>query len=388
MKKEAEALSGKLIDWRRTIHRHPEPAFAEVQTAALVATALTRLGLTVKTGVGKTGVVADLVGQSDRTIALRADMDALPVQEPPGREYGSQVQGFMHACGHDAHVAMLLGAAELLASRKAALAGSVRFIFQPGEEGAGGAAAMLADGAFEGKRKPAAVFGIHCWPFLPAGTFAVRGGPVMAASDKFKIVLHGKGGHGAYPHLAKDSILAGSQIVSALQAIVAREVDPVESAVVSVNVFRAGTKENVIPAGGELLGTSRSFRVDVRELIERRVREIAEGIARSFGVEASVEYERGTPPVVNDAAFAAFVRQVGEETLGKEAAAEHPPSMGAEDFALFLGLAPGAFARIGVGTTGKPVCSLHSPEFDVDERALPLGAALHAAVALSWMARG
>ncbi len=381
---DADRLATRLVEWRRELHRNPELGFDLPLTAAFVARRLGDLGVEVRTGIGRAGVVGIL--RSDRgsgTVLLRADMDALPVQEAPGREYGSTIPGRMHACGHDGHVAMLLGAAELLVPRRAALSRGVAFCFQPAEEGAGGAREMIDDGVLETTGATEA-YALHLWSRFPAGTLRTRSGPVMAAQDEFAATIVGRGGHAALPHEAADPVVAASQAVVALQAVVSRCVDPLEPAVVSVGSFHAGSAPNAIPGEARLLGTLRSFRPEVRDLLRRRVREVLEAAAQGAGCRLDLDLTPGYPAVVNDARAAARLRTAAVEALGTDAVLEASPLAASEDFAFFLERVPGAFGLLGAGDPSRGIdAPHHSPGFDFDESVLPRGAEILARVALA-----
>jgi hippurate hydrolase len=356
---------------RRDIHAHPELAFAELRTADLVARELRRIGCEVVTGIGQTGVVGVLKNGEGPVIALRADMDALPVAEANTFAHRSVHEGQMHACGHDGHTAMLLGAAEQLAAHPQ-FRGTVCLIFQPAEEGRGGAAAMLADGLLD--RWPIERFyGLHNWPGLDENHFAILSGPVMAAADEFEIVIEGRGAHGAMPHLGRDPLLAGAALVQAVQSIVSRRLDPLDHAVVSVTRFHSGFAHNVIPAEAELAGTARSFRAEVQEQIEQSLDDVAAGIAASHGVTARVDYRRGYPATHNDAGEAARCAAVAAAIVGEaRVSTKLRPSMGAEDFSFFAAQRPACYAWLGAGP-GAGGCTLHSPHFDFNDVLLPIG---------------
>ncbi len=383
LKRDADRLAARLVEWRRELHRNPEIGFDVRRTAEFVARRLEDLGVEVRTGIGRTGVVGIL--RSDRgggTILLRADMDALPVHEVQGREYGSTIPGLMHACGHDGHVAMLLGAAALLVSRRASLPRGVAFCFQPAEEGEGGAREMIEDGVLETTGATEA-YALHLWSQFPAGTLRVRTGPVMAAQDEFSATIVGRGGHAAFPHETADPIVAASQAVAALQAVVARSVDPLEPAVVSVGSFHAGSAPNAIPDEARLAGTLRSFRPEVRDLLARRVREVLEAAARGAGCRLDLDLRPGYPAVVNDAGATARLREAASAALGPAAVLEAAPMAASEDFAYFLERVPGAFAFLGAGNPVRGIdAPHHSPRFDIDESALPRGAEILARVAI------
>ena len=369
------AMANDLVEWRHDMHRHPELGYAEHRTAAKVAEMLRGFGFDqVETGIGKTGVIGVLKGReaSDKpAIMLRADMDALPIKEITGADHASETPGVMHACGHDGHTTMLLGAARHLAETRS-FAGTVIFCFQPAEEGGGGAKEMLDDGLFE--RFPVgAVYGMHNWPGLPVGTFAVKDGPVLAAADEFFITITGRGGHAAWPQDTRDPIVAGAQIVTALQSIVARVVDPLQPAVVSVTRFNAGTANNVIPDQAVLTGTTRSFSEEVQRQIIVEMDRIVTEIATGFGVEVTLERgDRPYPPTINDAGRADFCESVLRDTFGNDAVKRgHEPTMAGEDFAFFAREVPGAYVLIGNG----PSAPLHNPAYDFADDAAPYGVA-------------
>jgi amidohydrolase len=384
LRHEADALAVEMVKWRREIHRHPELGFEEHRTAALVAKELQALGLEVSTGVARTGVVGVLRAASPRAegMLLRADMDALPIEEAGRSDFRSEVSGLMHACGHDGHTAMLLGAAGLLARRREQLPRHVTFCFQPAEEGQGGAREMIAEGVLAAG-EAATAFALHLWTPFPAGTVHVRPGPIMASSDEFHAALIGRGGHGAQPHLAVDPIVAASHAVLALQSVVSRFTDPLEPAVVTVGTFRAGHASNVIPAEATLEGTMRSLGETVRARLHERVRETLEGAARAGGCELRYALHPGYPAVVNDAHSVERVRRAGAEVFGEANLVEPAPLMAAEDFSYFLREVPGAFVLLGAGNDRLGLTAPHhSPEFDFDESVLPRGAELLARLAL------
>jgi len=371
---EAEALADRLVAIRRDLHMHPELGFQETRTAGLVARRLESWGIEVHRGVGKTGVVGVLsAGASSRRVGLRADMDALPVVELNRFAHSSKYHGLMHACGHDGHTTMLLGAAKVLAQTRR-FDGTVHFIFQPAEEGLGGAVAMMEDGLFE--RFPCdSIFGMHNRPSLPVGHFNVKAGAMMASAASWDIHITGYGAHGARPESGIDPILVGAQIVSNLQAIVARNVRPVETAVVSVCQFHAGDAYNVIPQTSRLAGTARAFSAEVMALIETNMRRIAQGVAAAHGATASVDFRNIFSPVINDPNEAEFAAAVCEELVGKERVHRNPPLvMGSEDFAFMLQKVPGCYLNIGNGDH-EGGCEVHNPSYDFNDAALPLGAA-------------
>lgn len=370
---EIAARAADLTAFRRDIHAHPELAFAEQRTAARVAERLRAAGLEVHEGIGRTGVVGVLrAGSSPRAIALRADMDALPIQELNAFHHASRHPGCMHACGHDGHTTMLLGAAEQLA-RQPDFDGTVVFVFQPAEEGEGGAPAMIADGLFE--RFPVeAIYGMHNWPGLAVGSFAVHHGPVMACADRFDITIRGHGAHAAMPHLGRDPLLAGAQLVQAIQSVVSRSVDPLSHAVVSVTRFLAGDVYNVIADQATLAGTVRAFSVAVQDQIEQRLHELCAGVGQASGCDIELVYKRGYPPTINTHDEAALCARVARSVAGTAAVrTDLAPSMGAEDFSWFLHEKPGAYIWIGNGP-GEGGCTLHNPHYDFNDSILPLGA--------------
>ena len=366
-------IHAELAELRRDIHAHPETAFAEQRTSDIVARKLESFGIEAHRGLAKTGVVGRLrAGDSARAIGLRADMDALPIHELNTFAHRSRNDGRMHACGHDGHTAMLLGAARYLAETRN-FDGIVNFIFQPAEEGEGGGRAMVEEGLFE--RFPVeAVFGMHNWPGMPVGRFGLRAGPMMASSDVFEIAVCGRGGHAALPHDGVDPIVAASAIVQALQTIVSRNVNPVDAGVVSVTQFNGGETWNVIPDEVVLRGTTRAFRPATQDLLEARLREIAEGVAPAHGARARVHYERRYPPTVNSAREAELCARVLEAMAGPEnVERDIDPVMGAEDFAFMLQAKPGCYIFIGNGP-GKGGCMLHNARYDFNDEILPIGA--------------
>jgi hippurate hydrolase len=375
------AFHPEITAWRRDVHAHPELGFAETRTAALVAEQLERFGIEVHRGIGRTGVVGVLrhgphADAAGRRIGLRADMDALPIAEANTFGHRSRYAGRMHACGHDGHTAMLLGAAKYLAQTRN-FDGTVRFIFQPAEEGLGGALAMLADGLFE--RFPCdAIFGMHNRPKLPLGRFAVRSGAMMAGGAFFDIRIAGRGSHGARPEAGVDPVMVAVQIASALQTIVSRNVPPVETAVVSVTQIHAGDAYNVIPQTATLSGTARAFSDELMQLIGANMRRIAEGVAQALGARAELDYRVNFAPVVNDAEQAEFAAAVCSELVGTTNVVRDPPLiMASEDFSFMLNRVPGCYINIGNGD-GEGACEVHNPSYDFNDAALPLGAAFFA----------
>ncbi len=364
-------LHAEITAWRRQIHAHPELMYDVHRTAALVAAKLKSFGCDdVVVGLGRTGVVGVIRGRraGAKAIGLRADMDALPIAEETALAYQSTVPGKMHACGHDGHTAMLLGAAKYLAETRN-FAGTAVVIFQPAEEGGAGARAMVRDGLID-RFGIQQVFGMHNYPGLPVGEFAIRAGPMMASADDIAIDLEGVGGHAARPHLAVDTVLVGAQIVNQLQSIVARNVDPVQAAVISICVFQAGHASNVIPQHAKLRGTARSLTPEIRDLLHRRVREVVEATARLYGAKAELTYTFGYPVLVNEERQTALAAAVAGEIAGAgKVDTDCPPMMGAEDFSYMLHERPGAFIYLGNGASA----GLHHPSYDFNDEAIPLG---------------
>jgi amidohydrolase len=366
-------LQDEIAAWRRDLHAHPELGFEEHRTAATVAERLRAFGCDeVATGIGRTGVVGVIRGRkadSGKVIGLRADMDALPVQETTGLPHASTNPGKMHACGHDGHTAMLLGAAKYLAETRN-FDGVVAVIFQPAEEGGGGGLAMVQDGLMD-RFGIDEVYGMHNWPGMPLGTFAIRTGPLMASADRLSMVIEGLGAHAAKPHQGVDPIVIGAQIVGALQSIVSRNVDPLASAVISITQFHAGTADNIIPQTAELRGTVRTLTPEVRDFVEQRLRAIVEGTARQHGATVKLTYKRGYPVTVNHAGPTAFAIGVAEEVGGSDRVRTGiSPVMGSEDFSYMLEARPGAFIFMGNGDTAN----LHHPAYDFNDAAIPYGA--------------
>lgn len=371
----------EMTAWRRDLHEHPETGFEERRTAAVVADKLRAFGVDeVHTDIATTGVVGVLrAGSGGRMIGLRADMDALPIQESTGLPYASKTDGTMHACGHDGHTTMLLGAAKYLAETRN-FDGTICLIFQPAEELLGGGRVMLEEGLLE--RFPVEqVYGLHNWPRRPLGAFAMRPGPVMAAADRFTMNLRGVGGHAAMPHFCRDPLVAGAQIIIALQSIVARNLDPIEQAVISATQMHAGDAYNVIPRDAMITGTARSFAPAVRDLLERRIGEIAKSVAEALEVEIDVQYERGYPPTVNSSAETELAAVAAAEVGGQERVDRDPPRvMGAEDFSYMLEQRPGCYIFMGNGGDDDAPM-LHSPDYDFNDEALPYGASYWARLA-------
>ena len=377
------AYHRELTAVRRDIHAHPELAFNEERTSSLVADKLAAWGIEVHRGLAKTGIVGVIAGKrkaSGRGIGLRADMDCLPMHERNTFEHKSRNEGRMHACGHDGHTTMLLGAARYLAETRN-FDGTAYVIFQPAEEGGGGGQVMVQEGLFE--RFPAnEIYGLHNWPGLPPGKMAVRAGPVMAATDEVQITVHGRGGHGAMPHMAVDPVVVSAHVITALQSIASRSVSPLESVVVSICSMATSQVGvfNVIPDHVKLVGTVRSFQPEIRSLAERRLREIVTKTAEAFGAAAEVTYARGYPATVNSAREAQFAAQVGKQLFGAEnVITEHEPTMGGEDFSYMLQARPGAYVFLGQGGA-QGGCLLHNPNYDFNDEVIPLGAGYLAAL--------
>ncbi len=381
---------------RRDIHAHPELCFEEVRTADVVAQKLTEWGIPIHRGLGKTGVVGIVKGRdggaSGRAIGLRADMDALPMQEFNTFAHASKHQGKMHACGHDGHVAMLLAAAQHFAKHRN-FDGTVYLIFQPAEEGGGGARVMIEDGLFE-QFPMEAVYGMHNWPGMPVGTFAVSPGPVMASTSEFKITLRGKGGHAALPHTGIDPVPIACGMVQTFQTIISRNKKPVDAGVISVTMIHAGEATNVVPDSVELQGTVRTFTVEVLDLIEKRMRQIAEHTCAAHDATCEFEFVRNYQPTINSPAEAEFARKVMAGIVGEERVLPQEPTMGAEDFAYMLQAKPGAYCFIAngdgahreMGHGGGP-CMLHNPSYDFNDDLIPLGATYWVKLAEEWLAQ-
>ena len=381
---------------RRDIHAHPELCFKEERTADLIAAKLTEWGIPIHRGLGTTGVVGIVHGRDGgacgRAVGLRADIDALPMQEFNTFAHASKHAGKMHACGHDGHTAMLLAAAQHLAGHRD-FDGTVYLIFQPAEEGGGGAREMIKDGLFE--RFPMqAVFGMHNWPGMPAGSFAVSPGPVMASSNEFKITIHGKGSHGAMPHLGIDPVPVACQMVQAFQTIISRNKKPIEAGVISVTMIRAGEATNVVPDFCVLQGTVRTFSIELLDMIERRMRQVAEHTCAAFEATCEFGFLRNYPPTVNSAAEAEFARRVMAGIVGADKVLAQEPTGGAEDFSFMLQAKPGAYVFIanGDGTHrdmghGAGPCTLHNPSYDFNDALIPLGGTYWVELARQWLAQ-
>ena len=376
---------------RRDIHAHPELCFQEERTADLIAKALTDWGIPIHRGLGKTGVVAIIKnGTSERAVGLRADIDALPMTEHNHFAHASTHPGKMHACGHDGHTAMLLAAARHL-SKHRNFDGTVYLVFQPAEEGGGGAREMIADGLFE-KFPMEAMFGAHNWPGMAAGQFALKSGPVFASSNEFKIVLRGKGAHAAMPHNGIDPVPAACQMVQAFQTIITRNKRPIDPGVISVTMIHTGEATNVVPDSCEIQGTVRTFTLDVLDMIERRMKQVAEGVAQTFELTCEFEFRRNYPPTINHDNETAFVGRVLTEMVGAANVQPFEPTMGAEDFSFYLQHKPGCYFLIGngdgshrVGGHGMGPCMLHNPSYDFNDELIPLGGSMWVRMAEEWL---
>jgi len=370
---ELREMQPLMQEWRRDIHAHPETAFEEHRTSEKVARLLAEFGIPeIERGIGRTGVVATISTGGGPVVGLRADMDALHIQEQNDFAHRSQNQGKMHACGHDGHTAMLLGAARHLAATRN-FQGTVRLIFQPAEENEGGGRAMVEDGLFE--RFPVdAVFGMHNWPGMPAGLIGLRSGPIMAAFDRLEIEIQGTGCHAAMPHLGTDAVLVAAEVIQSLQKIVSR-MDPLDSAVISITQVHGGDTYNVIPSTVQLGGGVRSFRRETQDMLERRIRETAEGICKANGLSCKINYDRRYPPTINAPHETEFAKRVAEATVGADQVyPDVEPSMGSEDFSFMLQERPGCYVWLGNGPA-EGGCMLHNPRYDFNDAILPIGAA-------------
>jgi amidohydrolase len=385
---EAQALFEYTRQLRRDFHKHPEIGLKEVRTANIVARELSRLGMKVKTGVGQTGVVGLLEGKAPGPVVLlRFDMDALPIQEETGAEYASQNPGLMHACGHDGHVAVGLTVARILNDHRDEFNGTVKLVFQPGEEGLGGAEKMIADGVLQNPQ-PDVALGVHVWNEKPVGWIGIVPGPVMAAADTFTVRIIGRGGHGAVPNLVADPILAASQVVNALQSIVSRNVSPLKTAVVTVGSIRGGDAFNVIPSEVILNGTLRSFEPEVRDLMVKRFHEIVGNVAHAFGCDSNIEITSITPAVHNDPEITARVQRIAIELCPQDSLDTQSMTMGAEDMAFILNKVHGCYIFIGSANKEKGLSAPHhSSKFDFDESILPKAAGLMVASAMEFLGK-
>jgi amidohydrolase len=376
IKSEAYSYQDELIRIRREIHQHPELGFEVHRTAAFVASYLQSLPLTVRENIGRTGVIGDLKGKvPGPTIALRADMDALPLTETSDVNYKSRIDGRMHACGHDGHTAIMLVTAKLLAKKKDLIKGNIRFIFQPAEEKEGGARQMIADGCLHGVDK---IFGLHLWNYQPLEWIGSAPGPVLAAADRFQINIKGAGGHGGLPHQSTDAIVIASHVVTAIQTIISRNTDPIENAVISVGTIRGGSEHNIIASSATLTGTVRTFTDDMRQLIRQRMSEITAGLASTFKAEIKFDYKNGYPATVNHPAAYENVMTAARQIVGSRAI-HMDPCMGGEDFSYYLQKVPGCFFFVGSSPEGALPGSIphHSSNFDINENALMIGTSIY-----------
>ena len=374
LRQETQGMKDWLVEIRRKIHSHPELAFEEVETSRLVAAQLQTFGFEVTKGVAKTGVVGLLRGkQAGKTIALRADMDALPLEEARNVPYASKVKGKMHACGHDAHVTILLGVAKIFSSIPERVKGNIKWIFQPAEEGGAGGRMMVEEGVLEDPRVDA-IFGAHVFPFLPTGKVGIYEREGLAATDRFTIRILGKGGHAASPHVTKDPILAAGHLITQLHSIVSRNINPLDSGVITVGQIRGGTAFNIIPDEVELRGTVRSLNAQVQEQLRSRMEEVTQGIVRSFGMEHRFDYAYGYPVLINHPEMVKRVATACSRGIGKENVEVLKPSMGGEDFSYYLEKCPGAYFRLGIRNEARGIVHpYHSSLFDIDENVLPFG---------------
>ena len=375
---EVREVEDWLLELRRDFHKYPEPRFEETRTATKIAEYLNTMGLEVKTGVGGTGVVGLLPGASPgKTFAIRADMDALPIKEETDAAYASCNPGFMHACGHDAHMAMALGAAKVLASASELISGQVKFIFQPGEEGGHGAREMILDGVLENP-KVDTIVAAHVAPLIPFGTVGIYLREACASADAFYIKITGKGAHAAYPHLSQDPVLGGAQLITAIQSIVSRNTEPSQGLVISVTQVQAGTATNVIPEEIMIAGTIRALNKDVREHAMKRLEEMANSVCQAYDLRCQVSYGDGYPIMRNHEPISRFVAETATEMLGENKVIIRQPKFGSEDFAYFLERCPGAGYELGCSNEAKGITNmLHTPQFDIDEDVLPLGVELY-----------
>jgi amidohydrolase len=375
-----------IIKIRRDLHRIPETAYTEKKTAAYVGDYLNSLGLKVQTGIAQYGVVGLL--ETDRpgpTVLIRADMDALPLKEDTGLDFASEHDGVMHACGHDAHMTMVLGAATVFTKIQNELAGNIKFLFQPAEEGPGGAKPMIEAGVMENPKVDYSI-GCHVWHDIPEGTIGVRSGPFLAAMDRFDLKIKGKGGHGAMPHLCADPLEVGTQVVSALQRIVSRQTDPLQPAVVTIGTFHAGTAFNIIPSEAELSGTTRTFNPETWNAWETRLEKVIRGVCESMGVDFELKFSQGYPVTINDESAAEVVRRCAVKVVGEDNVVKPQRTMGGEDFAYYAQKSKGCFFALGVGREGA--APVHNPKFDFNEDVLMLGVETHCRVGQELLSDG
>ena len=382
-KKEAKKISDWIVDIRRELHKHPELMYEEVKTSALVRRELDKLGITYQSPIAKTGVLASIGNGNGPCVALRADMDALPIHEETDVPFKSEIDGKMHACGHDCHTAMLLGAAKILKSKENEFNGTIKLFFQPAEEGGAGGKLMREEGALENPTVER-IFGLHVWPQIPTGQIGSREGTFLAATTFLDLTIKGVGGHAAVPHLTKDPVLTSAQIITNLQSIISRELDRLDSGVVSISAIQGGQAANVIPPEVKMLGTLRSLTMDGLKVLQSRVKDIAEKIAEAHGCEAIVKYPGNDyPPTVNDGEMWDFAKKVGSEMLGEENVSDLDAVMGGEDFAYYTEKVKGCFVVLGMQNEDiDAIYSVHHPMFKADEDALHIGTALHTIFAL------
>ena len=375
IRSEIKDIEKNIIDWRRDFHQYPELGFDEHRTSKIIGETLKEMGLAPKMNVGKTGVTADLTFGDGPTIALRADMDALPMQEASGLDFSSKHDGVMHACGHDGHMAMLLGAAKVLTQNGDSFNGTVRFIFQPAEEGAGGARYMIEDGCLDGVDE---IYGIHVWNYQPVGEVGITDGPVLAAADMFKINIKGIGGHGAAPQGTVDAAIVASHLIQAIQTIVSRNTNPLESTVVTIGTINGGHNFNIIADEVTLSGTARAYTEENRNLIKTRMAEIIDGVAKTFGAEISFDYEDGYPPTINHTDPVNKVLKAAARVVGEKAGMPYL-SMGGEDFSYYLQKIPGCFFFVGSAPNDQKLFETphHCSHFTMDERALLVGPSIY-----------
>jgi len=375
IRSEIKDIEKNIIDWRRDFHQYPELGFDEHRTSKIIGETLKEMGLSPQMNVGKTGVIADLTFGQGPTIGLRADMDALPMQETSGLDFSSKHDGVMHACGHDGHMAMLLGTAKVLTQNRNSFNGTVRFIFQPAEEGAGGARYMIEDGCLDGVDE---IYGIHVWNYQPVGEVGITDGPVLAAADMFEINIKGIGGHGAAPQGTVDAVVVSSHLVQALQTIVSRNTNPLESTVVTIGTINGGHNFNIIADEVTLSGTARAYTEENRNLIKTRMAEIIDGAAKTFGAEISFDYEDGYPPTINHTDPVNKVLKAAERVVGEKAGMPYL-SMGGEDFSYYLQKIPGCFFFVGSAPNDQKLFETphHCSHFTMDERALLVGPSIY-----------
>ena len=369
-----------IIQLRRDLHRIPETAYTEKKTSAYIANYLNNLKLEVKTGIARYGVVGLMkTGRPGPTLMIRADMDALPLKENTGLAFASEHEGAMHACGHDAHMAMVLGAATVFNTLKDEISGNIKFLFQPAEEGPGGAEPMIKAGVMESPKVDYSI-GCHVWPDIPEGTIGVRPGPFMAAMDRFDIKIKGTGGHGAMPHLSVDALEVGAQVVNALQRIVSRKMDPLEPTVVTIGTFHAGTAFNIIPPEAEMSGTTRTFNPDIWNSWEARIAKVVRGVCDSMGCDFELKFSKGYPVTINDASMAEIVRGCAAKVVGEDRVVVPRKTLGGEDFAYYLQRSQGCYFTLGVGREGA--APVHNPAFDFNEDVMLLGMETHCRIGL------